>query len=208
MKKFVISILILLLGSSNALMADTPETSARVSQTRKVAAFRSIEITSAAEVWFTQADECTLRIEGAEDNVSNIRSTVDAQGKLVLGFVKEKRTKEGVEIYLTAPSLDAIEFTGVGSVHLDQPVRFEDFRFALQGVGKAYIHDIHCKRLDVHVQGVGKANIRMECRELKATLNGIGSISLSGQTDYASIQRDGIGSVDTNRLNIKYARKN
>lgn len=197
--------LCLLLGVS--LQAAAPASDQRVSQERKVSDFHRIELSTVAEVIFTQSDRCSFHIEGEAELVNDHISQVDA-GTLVVKMRKEKKkVKEGVKIFLTAPRLDFIEFSGVGTLHIDQPLQSDQFRLEVEGVGKVYIRDLKCKQCTVDVEGVGKADIHVECERLRARLEGIGSITLSGRADYATIEREGIGSVDTSRLKVLQKNK-
>ena len=58
------------------------------------------------------------------------------------------------------------------------------------------------KNLNGTKNGVGKADIHVECQEINAEINGIGSLTLSGKTKKATIDKDGIGVVDTHNLKI------
>ena len=91
---------------------------AKVSEVRKVDAFSSIEITSVGTIHFTQSDTYSFRIEGREKYVKNTQTTVK-DGRLLIGFKdgKNKRRsnqKDGVTIWISAPDLKEVEFTGVG----------------------------------------------------------------------------------------------
>lgn len=174
----------------------------KVSEVRKVDSFSSIEITSVATVYFTQDDNCSLRIEGKEKFVKNTSTTVKG-GCLVIGF-KEKENKKmrenGVTIYLTAPDLKKVEFTGVGSFNCEKPLKLRDVVLEVGGVGGVNIADLTCHRLKVDLEGVGEANIHVDCDYLSASMSGVGSVKLSGSAGEADISKGGIGSVNTKEL--------
>lgn len=202
MKTFAISLAALCLLVGVSLQAASPASHQRISQERKVSNFHRIELTTVAEVVFTQSDRCTFRIEGEEEFVNDHLSQVDADGTLCIKMKKEKdkKQKEGVKIFLTAPRLDHIEFCGVGTLHIDQPLHSDQFSLDVEGVGKVFIKKLTCKEFNVSVEGVGKADIHVECEQLRAEVEGIGGIILSGKAKYATIRRSGIGGVDTSRL--------
>lgn len=207
MKSVSISLAFLLLLGVN-LCATNPALHQRVSQERKVASFQRMELSTVAEVFFTQADQHSLRIEGEESDVNEYRSYVD-NGTLHVKLQKEKKNiKEELKIFITAPRLDGIEFEGVGTLYINKPLKADNFDLDIEGVGKVYIKELRCRNLEVDVQGVGKADIHVECSRLKAEVDGIGSIDLSGQADYARIERSGIGSVNTRQLKVKQMDKN
>lgn len=177
----------------------------KVSEIRKVGAFSSIEVTSVATVYFTQSDTYSLKIEGKEKYVKGTTSKVE-NGHLEIDF-KEKgkqfrNRKTDVKIYLSAPNLKEVSFTGVGSFNCESPLNLDDVEFEVEGVGKLYVKDLTCKKLKVNLEGVGEADVHVNCDYLSATLDGIGQVTLSGRAGKANISKSGIGSVNTRHLKV------
>lgn len=177
----------------------------QVSEIRKVEAFSSIEVTSVATIYFTQSDTYSLKIEGREDYVTSTTTNVNNE-RLIIGFKNRKNgdnsRNKGVTIWLTAPDLKEVEFTGVGSFNCEKPLKLDDVKFEVEGVGKVNVEDLTCKTLEVSMEGVGKANIHVNCDYLRASLEGVGSVTLSGSTGKADISKGGIGGVNTRSLKI------
>lgn len=177
----------------------------QVSEVRKVEAFSSIEVTSVATIYFTQSDTYSLKIEGREDYVTSTTTNVKNE-RLIIGFKNRKNgdsnRNKGVTIWLTAPDLKEVEFTGVGSFNCEKPLKLDDVKFEVEGVGKVNVEDLTCKTLKVSMEGVGKANIHVTCDYLRASLDGVGSVTLSGTAGKADISKDGIGGVNTRNLKI------
>ena len=177
----------------------------KVSEVRKVDDFSSIRITSVANVIFTQGDRYSLRLEGKEKWVK-LTTTEVKNGYLVISFKKgEKSVKniDGLKLYVTAPTLEAVELTGVGSLECKEPLKLDDFTLRINGVGSAEVADLTCRRFTISLNGVGDAEVNVDCDYLKARMGGVGSLELKGSTDEADISRSGIGSVNTKRLKIK-----
>ena len=177
----------------------------KVSEVRKVDDFSSIRITSVANVIFTQGDDCSLRLEGKEKWVK-LTTTEVKNGYLVISFKKgEKSVKniDGLKLYVTAPTLEAVELTGVGNLECKEPLKLDDFTLRINGVGSAEVADLTCHRFTVSLNGVGGAEVNVDCDYLKARMGGVGSLELKGSADEADISRSGIGSVNTKRLKIK-----
>lgn len=177
----------------------------KVSEVRKVNGFSSIKITSVANVIFTQGDRYSLRLEGKEKWVK-LTTTEVKNGYLVISFKKgEKSVKniDGLKLYVTAPTLEAVELTGVGSLECKEPLKLDDFTLRINGVGSAEVADLTCRRFTISLNGVGDAEVNVDCDYLKARMGGVGSLELKGSADEADISRSGIGSVNTKRLKIK-----
>ncbi len=176
----------------------------KVSEVRKVEAFSSIDVTSVATVYFTQSNSYSLKIEGKEEYVKNTSSSVK-NGRLVIGFKDKKQTrnrKDGVTIYLSAPDLKEVEFTGVGSFNCKESLKLNDVKFQVEGVGKLKVEDLSCRSLKVGLEGVGSAEVHVTCDYLSAKLDGVGHVTLSGTARQADISKDGIGSVNTRDLKV------
>lgn len=182
----------------------------KVSEIRRVENFSSIDITAVATVYFKQSNRCSFKIEGKEKWVKKTKTHVK-DGKLFIEREKDSgnssfsfgsRNNEGVTIYLTAPDLTELEFSGVGSFNCSSLLKLNDVRLNVEGVGKLYLSNLICNTLRVNLQGVGKATIHVDCDYLDARVEGIGHIDLSGSTGSANISKEGIGSVDTDHLRI------
>ena len=176
-----------------------------VTQTRKVGDFTRIEVTSVGQIYFTQSPKVSFRIEGKEKYVKNTTSEVSG-GVLEIGFKDKngnrKGNKNGVDIYLTAPTLESVEFTGVGSFNCKEKLEADDIRFDIEGVGSLDVRDLQCKTLTLRLQGVGEADVEVQADHVDASMNGVGSVTLSGKTRTADIDKSGIGSLNTRRLEV------
>ena len=203
MKTLLITLTFLFVVIANTVYAANDKNS-EVSEVRKVEAFSSTNMTSVATVHFIQSDTYSLKIEGKEEYVKNISSSVN-NGCLVTGFKnkKENRSKKyGVTIYLSAPDLKKVEFTGVGSFNCKTPLKLEDVKFAIEGVGNLNVKDLTCKSLTITLEGVGDADIHVDCDRLRASVEGVGSVKLSGTAGITDISKSGIGRVNTRNLKV------
>lgn len=196
----IIALVLAAVCSVNAMAKDDT----KVSEVRKVEAFSSIEVTSVATIYFTQNSTYSFKIEGLEKYVKTTTSEVK-NGRLMIGFKdgdENRQRKNGITIYLSAPDLKEVEFTGVGSFNCDAPLKLEDVKFQVEGVGTVNVKDLTCRTLKVGLEGVGKANIHVNCDNLSANLDGVGHVTLSGSAGKTNISKGGVGSVNTRDLKI------
>ena len=186
-----------------ALMPQLSIQAQEVSKEFKVDNFHNLDLTTVGSVYFTQASKCSVKIDGKKANVDKIQVYVE-NGTLCIEPKEENLNgkKDGVNIYITAPTLEDLVFCGVGALYCEEELKVSDFKCALEGVGKIYIRNLKCEKLKAEVEGVGKADIHVECQEIDAEIDGIGSLTLSGKTKKATIDKDGIGVVDTHNLKI------
>ncbi|WP_294591406.1 DUF2807 domain-containing protein [uncultured Bacteroides sp.] len=203
MKALFITLSCIFAAITGTLYAAGNEKNENVSEVRKVEAFSSIEVTSVATIYFTQSNTYSFKIEGLEKYVKTTTSVVK-DGCLVIGFKNnnERNRNKGVTIYLSAPDLKEVEFTGVGSFNCDKPLKLDDVKFQVEGVGKVNVKDLKCRSLKVGLEGVGKADIHVNCDYLSAHLDGVGHVTLSGTAGKADISKDGVGGVNTRNLKV------
>lgn len=203
MKALFITLSCIFAAITGTLYAAGNEKNENVSEVRKVEAFSSIEVTSVATIYFTQSNIYSFKIEGQEKYVKTTTSEVK-DGCLVIGFKNnnERNRNKGVTIYLSAPDLKEVEFTGVGSFNCDKPLKLDDVKFQVEGVGKVNVKDLTCRSLKVGLEGVGKADIHVNCDYLSAHLDGVGHVTLSGTAGKADISKDGVGGVNTRNLKV------
>lgn len=185
-------------------MAGTGET---VKKNWKVGNFSSIEFNSVAQIFFVQSDKYSMTVEGKQEEVANLVAEVKG-GCLYIDNKKRKskisarNQKQGVKIYLSAPTLEEVRFSGVGTFYCKEPMKLGDVNFQVEGVGSLEVKDLTCDDLTVSLSGVGSAELHVDCADLDASVEGIGSVTLSGKADRAHVERSGIGSVNTKHLKV------
>jgi len=197
----IIALVLAFVGMLNVCAQD-----AKVSEVRKVEVFSSIEITSVGTIHFTQSDTYSFKIEGKEKYVKNTETTVK-NGCLLIGFKDRKNKsmknqKDGVTIWISAPDLKKVEFTGVGEFKCEKPLKLDEVSFEVKGVGEVNVSDLACNELKVALRGVGSADIHVTCDYLTAKMSGVGDVTLSGTAGHADISKGGIGGVNTDNLKI------
>ena len=171
----IIALILTFVGMLSVYAQDT-----KVSEVRKVDAFSSIEITSVGTV---------------------------KDGCLLIGFKDRKNKsmrnqKDGVTIWISAPDLKKVEFTGVGEFNCEKPLKLDEVSFEVKGVGEVNVSDLTCDELKVTLRGVGSADIHVVCDYLTARMSGVGDVTLSGTAGHADISKGGIGGVNTCNLKV------
>lgn len=177
----------------------------KVSETRSVSAFHSIELESVASVYFTQSNTYSLRVEGEKKWVNQTKCTVKDGVLLITWTEKGKKTTKnvnGLSIYVSAPDLQEVTFEGVGSFNCKSRLNLKDVKFDVEGVGSLNVADLHARNVKIALEGVGNGELTVDCDYLDASVDGVGSLTLSGKARSAHISKDGIGSVSTRRLKV------
>lgn len=148
--------------------------------------FTSVKSDIVANIEYTQSDNVKVRVKGDKELVDNVEVS-EQNGVLTLYSIKKLNTKgqKRVEVYISSPSLEKIDMSGVGN-------------FVLDG-------DIEAETLTVNYEGVGNFEaMKLECNEIKARYRGVGNLILAGKTNLLEVISDGVGSVDTQDLKAKH----
>ena len=177
----------------------------KVSETRSVSAFHSIELESVASVYFTQSNTYSLRVEGEKKWVNQTKCTVKDGVLLITWAEKGKKTTKnvnGLSIYISAPDLQKVIFEGVGSFNCKSRLSLKDVKFDIQGVGSLNVADLHARNVKITLEGVGNGELTVDCDRLDASVEGVGRPTPGGKARSAHISKDGIGSVSTRRLKV------
>lgn len=202
MKKilFALAAIVSMMSVTSCMARSSKET---VSENREVTPFHSILVESVGSVHFTQGEDFSLRMEGDKELIAKMTSYVKDE-TLYIDTQKGKKIRGNVklDIYITAPTLEKVDFDGVGSFSCKEPLKAEDICFEIDGVGKVSIDDLQCRSLNLNFDGVGKADIHVRCEQLKADIDGVGKVTLSGSAGQADIRKDGIGFFNTKNLKV------
>ena len=181
MKQIILSLIVLLGASLNACMAKDNQTS----ETRDISGYTSIRIDGVATVRFAQSDTWSCRIEGKAEELDRLTTTVK-NGTLIIDQRKEGKREQNIQgttLYLSAPTLDEVEIDGVGTFECEEPLKAEDIRFEIDGVGTIKIADLHC-------QTVPRAD-------------GVSSLKLSGKARSADIKDGFLSKINDRRLKVE-----
>lgn len=183
-------------------------------ENREVSAFNAIKLNGVFNVFLKQGDELKLIIE-ADDNIlpvikSNVENDVLIIKTKKLSSIK-KSTKTNV--YITFKDINQIDFSGVGDLNCEFPIKLTKLSINNHGVGNinltgscnevviknAGVGNINtskltAKKMDVSNSGVGNVDIYVT-DELKLTNSGIGNIYYGGGASIIDINSHGIGRV-------------
>jgi hypothetical protein len=153
----------------------------RKSEQRALPSFNGIGLRCGANVIIAQGDQQEVRIE-ADDNLLSKISTEVKNDELVIDYSCDFRSRSGVSIYVTMPTLCVVELTGSGNI--------------------TATGSFHCEFLNLRLSGSGDIKGCFEARSLKASLAGSGSISLSGSVAESDIRISGSGDVKARDLKM------
>lgn len=150
-----------------------------ISQTREVSGFDKIEVNGAYDLYITQGQEYSLRIEAEPEIQEKIKTEVkDGQlrithkkHKIQIGIFKSKARK----IYVTLPELKELCINGSSDV-----------------IGQ---NKFKAGNLSLVVNGSGDIDLELEASDVSTSIRGSGDIKLKGSADNFDISIAGSGDV-------------
>ncbi len=165
--------------------------------------FASLRIDAVGTIYFTQGEQCTVSVEGAQAEIEKVRVEVK-EGTLRIKYKDGKgKNAKKLTYYIQAPTLQKLDFNGVGSFRCEQPLQIEgDVELKMDGVGNIYVKEINCKDLKLNFDGVGNVDVNLNCKNLTADADGVGSVKLRGSAASGRVSKDGVGSMNTKQLTI------
>lgn len=201
MKQIILSLIACVSISLTNCLADN-----RTVETRNATGYSAIRVDGVASIRFTQSDTYSCRVEGETEEVKELVTTVKGNTLIIDQRSDNKRQNiKGTTIYLSAPNLTRVKIDGVGTFKSEDPLKAEDIRFDIDGVGSLEIADLHCRSLRIDIDGVGKGKVNVYCDRLDAHADGVSSLKLSGKTRSANIEDGFLSKINTRRLKIESA---
>ena len=168
----------------------------------KVSGFETIEFSGIGNIFITQDDTESLRVE-AENNIIE-RLKVETQGnKLVIGlksnFINVIPTKP-VNFYLTVKDLRDIEISGAGNVTCEK-LTTSDIEILSSGLGNIDM-GIVAESLEVDISGAGKVDISGQVKTQDISISGAGSYeAFELESSDCQISISGVGKAELNAAN-------
>ena len=167
-------------------------------ETRKeeVSGFKRVSIETFGEILVSQGETESLTIEAPRDYLRYITSEVE-DGTL---YIKTRRGFVGGPVQrviytLTVKDLEAISFSGAGSIKLYK-LETNDFSVDLSGAGSIEIDQLKADNLSVNLSSAGAVVIAGTVKTQDVNLSGLGSYEGGDlRSDDASVNLSGAGSA-------------
>jgi hypothetical protein len=178
---------LLLLSVMALLIAVQPIQAAKSTSTKSVvvSAFTSIVSSAIANIVFTQGNTTSVVVKGDADavnrtkvNVQNNKLVISTNGKNV------NNNSSDVTIYVTAPSLQDVDLSGVGTMKIDGKYKGNDLNMKVNGT-----YTVNAPNLDV--------------KNVNVTGNGVGNVTLGGKAQNANFDNNGVGKIDAQKLKVQ-----
>jgi len=183
-----------------------------VTQTRTVNECSGLSIKSFGDVYLTQDDNQSIRIE-ADDNIIDQVITREENGVLVVGLENGSYSNVTLRVYASLKTIESLAINGAGSITAQNSINSDNLYLTINGAGNIYIQgegnylnclingagNISAKEFTTaackaYVNGAGNCTVYVT-DELDATVNGAGNIFYYGNPPVVKISITGIGQI-------------
>ena len=175
-----------------------------ITESRKVDDFDEIDFGFVGTVLISQGDETSLTIEG-DDNIVELIKTSVRGNTLIIDTQRNSRigninpTKE-LKYTITTPNLEKIDLSGAGEIYSD-PFVTNQLTIDVSGAGTVEFAQVTAGDVRIDVSGAGSAELtQVTADDVTIDLSGAGSIDLSGRTQKLAIDLNGMGDVEAGNL--------
>jgi putative autotransporter adhesin-like protein len=175
-----------------------PSSGKIITQTREVSDFLAVEINYPAQVFISQGNTESVKIE-AEDNVLPGLQTEVRNGQLRIYYQAEQgkhvNPRKTVKITIVVKDLKDVEFNSAGELTVTG-LKTDNLDVSLSGAGNLKLNNVLITKLAVNLSGAGSMTASGTADDLQLDISGFGSFNgkeLHGKT--ANVNLSGAGSA-------------
>ena len=183
MKKLLTLSLIWLVVTACSGQSKGPQTT----RTLKVADFTKLSMGSAFKINVEQGSSFLVTVSGREGDLDDLEYSV-SRGTLKLSYKNTKwnRNREGVQVEVTMPSLDGVDFSGASTA------KVKGFRGG--------------RGMDIDVSGASKVEMDFSADKVRVDLSGASRLTLMGKAETLDGEMSGASTFDGKDFPVKEAK--
>jgi len=211
---FILSFIILYgCDKSNINDDDTIHGSGKiVSQTRDVEECSGLTIKNMGNVYLTQADIQSIRVE-ADDNIIDDVITRKENGELVVGLEDGSYSNITLKIYVSLKTIESLSIQGAGNIYGQNSFECDSLDCVINGAGNINVQgngnyqncfingagninaeNFIVEKCKVFVNGAGTCTVNVT-EDLDASVNGAGTIFYYGNPSNVRTSITGVGQI-------------
>ncbi len=182
---YFLALAFLALASCNSRSSrDNAEAGESVTDERKLSGIAQVKVSGIINLYLSQGDDESLRIEGDEKVVSLLEITEN--GDILEIRHKDEDNVKNIfkdftpDVYLTVSDLRELSFEGVGNIKSENTFQVDE--------------------LIITGDGIGKIDLEVEAKTIEATFNMMGNIVLRGNVETINLSNEGMGKIDASQL--------
>lgn len=166
-------------------VGSNPLSAKNIKQERDLTGFNSLVLAISADLYLTQGNEFSFRIEGDEDYLQEVKTEINGN---TLRITKDNMfsfrwNNVKVKIYVTMPEVEGLFVSGSGDIIAQSPIKSDSFTLKVSGSGDITIPNITLNQLKAVVSGSGDLSMGGKSVASNADI----SISGSGNAKFKGI---------------------
>jgi hypothetical protein len=169
-------------------------------QNRSEANFKSVKTAGSFDLYVTQGETHSIRIE-AEENLMKYITTEVEGGVLRVRIRKgvNLRPRKDMKVFVTAPNFKDLGIAGSGNIISETELKSsENIEFTIAGSGDIRISSVDAPKVTVRISGSGSASITGQTRNSEFRIAGSGDIKCSElKSENTEVHIAGSGNVWT-----------
>lgn len=204
LSKVLILACILLITSCDNMTVSTGDGSEKVegsgklgSEVREISTFNQIKIEGVFNVFLSQKDKESIRVEADENilpmvltSVENNVLTVKLKDNTSISKMKK------IKVYISLVDISSLKSEGVGMLNCENQLKLNTLELNLSGVGASRLN-LAVDHLNIKSELVGALFLTGTAKEVKAKQNGIGAFeAFDLKAEKLSIETDGVGKAE------------
>ncbi len=156
-----------------------------VERTLDIKDFDAISLTTSGKVYLTQGDKFEVRVVAQQNIIDNLTKRVSDR-EWRIGFEKNVRRYDKLELYITLPQLRNAHISGSGDIKSTNTL--------------ACSNDV-----SVSISGSGNITLDLEATAINGRISGSGDIALRGKADKLDLSISGSGDINATDLTGRQA---
>lgn len=149
-----------------------------ISENRNEASFNGVKTAGSFDLYVTQGETTTIRIE-AEGNLLKYITTEVEDGVLKVRVRRgvNLRPRKDMKVFVTAPNFKQLGIAGSGNIIAESDIKSSDnMEFSIAGSGDVRVSTIDAPKITVRISGSGSATIAGSTRDAEFRIAGSGDI--------------------------------
>jgi hypothetical protein len=173
--------------------------SAQKTENRPVGDFSRISMGISGDIYISQGETPTLKVE-AEDDIIGLIVTEVKNDELKIRFSTSNiRTKMPIRIWVTTPELEGLYLSGSGNMITETAIKTDEMELKLSGSGNINVKDLSCDELEAAISGSGNIGVAGKADEMSVAISGSGNCNADEfQTEETDIKISGSGNCKVN----------
>lgn len=147
-----------------------------VEESRDVAGFTGVEVSTGIDVFLTQGNEFDVVVE-ADENLQEVILTELKGDRLVIRTDHVNiRSAKAKKVHVTLPELTGLKISSAGDCVGQTPFECQDLRLSISSAGDLTL-EVEADRIDLDISSSGDAKLAGSAEELDASLSSAGDLN-------------------------------